>query len=212
MNLSQRIWTPDSLLRHLPAKEVEAAQLINKGVQPETILERHIIRDSRWREGALWGEPRPGHPEGKVIYHIHEVLKNVDEACSDVILRQRLRLVTIIHDTFKHLEEKKRPRTDWKKHHAVLAQRFAQEYIVDEGILNTIKLHDDAYYAWCATQAGYERQARTLINRLLERMGDDLQLYYLFFKCDTKTGDKYQQPISWFEQLLGDRITPINWP
>lgn len=211
MNLSQRTWSPNTLLQ-LPTKEVEVEQLILKGVQPETALERQIVHDYRWREGALWGEPRPGHPEGKVIYHIHEVLKNVDQACSDATMRQQLRLITIIHDTFKHLEEKKRPRTDWKKHHAVLAQRFAEEYVKDQAVLNTIKLHDDAYYAWCATQAGYERQAKALINRLLERMGEHLQLYYLFFKCDTKTGDKFQHPITWFEQLLGDKITPIYWP
>lgn len=211
MNLSQRTWSPNTLLQ-LPTKEVEVEQLILKGVQPETTLERQIVQDWRWREGALWGEPRPGHPEGKVIYHIHEVLKNVDQACSDATMRQQLRLITILHDTFKHLEEKKRPRTDWKKHHAVLAQRFAQEYVDDQAVLNTIKLHDDAYYAWCATQAGYDRQAKALINRLLERMGEHLQLYYLFFKCDTKTGDKFQHPISWFEQLLGDKITPIYWP
>jgi hypothetical protein len=191
---------------------MEAEQLILKGVQPENALEQRIIRDPRWREGALWGEPRPGHPEGKVIYHIHEVLKNVDAACSDATMRRRLRLVTIIHDTFKHLEEKKRPRTDWKKHHAVLAQRFAQDYVQDKAVLTTIKLHDDAYYAWCATKLGYERQAKALLTRLIERLGDDLQLYYLFFKCDTKTGDKYQHPIIWLEQRLKDRITPVYWP
>lgn len=211
MNLSQRIWTPNKILQ-LPSVEAEVEQLIMKGVQPETDLERRIVRDYRWREGALWGEPRPGHPEGQVIYHIHEVLKNVDEACADPVMRQQLRLVTILHDTFKHLEEKKRPRTDWKKHHAVLAQRFALEYVEDKAVLDIIKLHDDAYYAWCATQAGYERQAKALMTRLLERMGEHLQLYYLFFKCDTQTGDKFQQPITWLEQYLGDKITPINWP
>ncbi|MGZ3629369.1 MAG: hypothetical protein ACXVDN_17110 [Ktedonobacteraceae bacterium] len=37
--------------------------------QCETILEERICADVAWQQGALWGEPRPGHSEGQVMYH-----------------------------------------------------------------------------------------------------------------------------------------------
>jgi hypothetical protein len=41
-------------------------------------------------------------------------------------------------------------------------------------------------------------------------MGYCRQMYYLFFKCDTQTGDKTQAPLKWFEQnVSGIDIVPI---
>jgi hypothetical protein len=34
----------------------------------------------------------------------------------------------------------------------------------------------------------------------LEKMENSLQLFYLFFKCDTLTGDKTLAPLTWFEE------------
>jgi len=31
-------------------------------------------------------------------------------------------------------------------------------------------------------------------------MEDCMQLFYLFFKCDTLTGDKTLAPLTWFEE------------
>lgn len=203
MNTSQRIWTPSEMLLNTVSNDKNT---IAHYIRPESTLEETIVQDKHWQEGAFWGEPRPGHPEGKVIYHIHEVLQNVDKATTDKTIRQQLRLVTIIHDTFKHLEEKTRPRTDWSKHHAIYALNFAQMHIVDQAVLDVIELHDDAYYAWCADCAGYKEKSEALLNRLRIRLKDNLQLFYLFFKCDTQTGDKYQSPVNWFEQIMKDEI------
>ena len=32
--------------------------------QLETDLEKQICADPTWQQGAMWGEPRPGHTEG----------------------------------------------------------------------------------------------------------------------------------------------------
>ena len=40
------------------------------------------------------------------------------------------------------------------------------------------------------------------LQKLLKTLDDRLQLYYLFFKCDTATGDKNQAPLKWFEQAI----------
>ena len=38
-----------------------------------------------------------------------------------------------------------------------------------------------------------------------------LQLYYLFFKCDTQTGDKTQAPLKWFErEVPGIEVMPVR--
>lgn len=208
MNTSQRIWNPSAMLLNHVSKDTNT---IIRYISPESALERSIVQDNYWQVGAFWGEPRPGHPEGKVIYHIHEVLQNVDRATSNKKMRQQLRLITIIHDTFKHLEEQTRPRTDWSKHHAIFALKFAKKHISDQAVLDVIELHDDAYYAWCAACAGYNEKSNQLLHRLRSRLKGNLQLFYLFFKCDTQTGDKYQSPVTWFEKVMQNEIEVCNF-
>lgn len=209
MNTSQRIWNPSLMLLKVVAND---SKTIEQYICPESALERTIVQDQQWQEGAFWGEPRPGHPEGKVLYHIHEVLENVDKATDHPFLRQQLRLVTILHDTFKHLEEQTRPRTDWSKHHAIFALNFAKLYIDDQAVLDVIELHDEAYYAWRDYVAGHTERSNARLQRLQERLDPPaLQLFYLFFKCDTQTGDKYQCPIAWFENVMQDKVIVTNF-
>jgi hypothetical protein len=204
MNTRQRIWNPSMLLLNVTSRDPKYFEYY---IKPETDLERQIIKDSSWQDGAFWGEPRSGHPEGKVIYHIHEVLQNIDKATKNWNLRQQLRLIAIIHDTFKLNEEQARPRTDWTRHHAIYALEFAKLHTNDQAVLDVIELHDEAYYAWRASFAGHEEKSNSLLEKLKDRMGANMQLYYLFFKCDTQTGDKYQSPVSWFEHIMQKEIT-----
>lgn len=183
----------------------QAMNMVSDIIKPETSLEKSIIQENDWMEGAFWGEPRSGHPEGKVIFHIREVLDNVDRITSNQVLRQQLRLITIIHDNFKHLEETHRPRRDWNRHHAVYAMKFAQKFIEQQHILDIIELHDEAYYAWQQSKKMELYSAEQRLNVLFNKLGEDYkQLYYLFFKCDTFTGDKIPTPISWFENTVKD--------
>ena len=145
----------------------------------ETELERHIAADPEWRAG----------------------LHYVDRFYGDSPLRERLRLVALIHDTFKHRVERGSPRSG-ENHHARIARRFAERYIADPSVLSVIELHDEAYNAW---QKGYrdgnwsrgEERARAL----LERLGGDLELYLAFYACDNATGDKAQEPLTWFRKI-----------
>lgn len=176
--------------------------LIETTLQPETDLERQLIHNAEFQEGLLWGVPRYGHPEGEVYKHIREVLDNVDRLPIDLLTRQKLRIITFLHDTFKHREDKRRPR-DWSKHHAMLARQFAGRYIDDRGILDIIELHDEAYYCWRMKHLYYLPEAGAhRLRKLLARIDDQLQLYYLFFKCDTCTGDKNPAPLRWFERTV----------
>lgn len=189
---------PTFAMKRLPTISRSVEQII----KPEIKLERLLLQTPEFLEGMVWGEPRFGHPEGKVCLHVREVLDNIDFLPNlDAALRQRLRLVAIAHDAFKFCEDRSHPR-DWSKHHGAIARRFMERFTDDQAVLDVIECHDDAYYAWRNTRPvalGPDYQHKTLEN-LLHRVGHCIQLYYLFFKCDTQTGDKTQAPLKWFEK------------
>lgn len=177
---------------------------IEQRLTPETYQEQQIIKNPEWREGAMWGKPRYGHPEGKVLYHIEEVLRNVDAVKPTAEFRQYLRFITLTHDTFKHKEHRGFPR-DWSRHHAVLARQFSEQFTDNQGILDIIEFHDEAYHVWKMEHKLFRKTAaQKRLDKLLQRLGDNLQLFYLFFKCDTQTGDKNQKSVEWFEGKVKD--------
>lgn len=170
-------------------------------LRPETELEKNLLGIEEFRLGLFWGKPRYGHPEGKVIFHIREILDNIELLNVAPSIRSQLRLIAFVHDTFKYLEEK----SDWAKHHAFLARQFIEKHSKDTSVLDVIELHDEAYYSWRhlfvynQPEIGQER-----LTKLLARLQDNLQLYYLFFKCDTRTGDKNQAPLIWVESSFAN--------
>ena len=180
------------------------AQQLTDLLQPETALERQFLEDEEFRRGLLWGLPRYGHPEGTIWRHILEVCANIDALPVASTTRRKLRTICWVHDTFKHLEHRGIPR-DWSKHHSIYARHFLANYTDDELLLNVVELHDEAYYCWrLAYLYGKVSKAERRLTQLRERVGDYWQLYYLFFKCDTATGDKNQAPLHWFERHIED--------
>lgn len=173
-------------------------------LKPEREMECLFFHENEYLNGLNWGVPRFGHPEGKVVYHIREVLDNIDLLDVDDYTRQQLRTVTFVHDSFKHLEHRGTPR-DWSKHHSALAADFLSSYVNDDALVEITRLHDEAFHAWRSVEVynekniGYKR-----LDNLLSALGDSLQLFYLFFKCDTQTGDKIQTPVQWFENKISD--------
>lgn len=171
-------------------------------LQPESELEGLLLQDPVFLRGLLWGVPRYGHPEGEVYKHVAEVLGNIEKLPVEPRQRHQLRLIAFAHDTFKYLEDKSFPR-NWEKHHGMLARRYMEQHLSDEGLLDIIELHDEAYYAWRMQFLHHESDAgQQRMQRLLDRLGDYRQLYYLFFKCDTLTGDKILAPLRWFEHSV----------
>ena len=175
---------------------------LEAALQPESSLERAILQAPDFRRGLFWGVPRYGHPEGEIYKHVQEVLTNIDRLPVNAQSRSHLRIIALVHDTFKYCEDKNRPR-DWSRHHGMLARNFLANFTDDSIILDIVELHDEAYYAWRAEFIYRlpEEGARRL-QRLLDRLGPNRQLYYLFFKCDTLTGDKTPAPLDWFEKTV----------
>jgi len=175
---------------------------LKQRLQPETPLEASFLEDAEFRRGLVWGVPRYGHPEGTIWAHILEVNANIDRLPIDAKTRRQLRIICWVHDTFKHIEHKGKPR-DWTKHHSIYARRFLEKYIDDEQLLNVVELHDEAYYCWRLAHLYHRPEdCDQRLRSLRERIGDYWQLYYLFFKCDTSTGGKNPAPLTWFEETM----------
>lgn len=182
-------------------------------------FEEQIISDKDFQQGFFFGKPRRGHPEGHVIKHIDEVLANVEKMYPYVSSQDyaRLRLITLIHDTFKYkvdapLPYMKANNTYTKfSDHGWLARVFASKYLSDEGVLLVTEFHDEAYFAW--REGGWHNnweKADERLTKLVQKMQNHLQLYYLFFKCDTSTGDKDPAPVLWFEEKLKEKINIVS--
>ncbi len=170
--------------------------------QPETDLEKRVCMDPDWKSGAVWGKPRPGHSEGQVIYHIAEVLANIDRLASSDEERRNLRLIALIHDTFKYRVDPTRPKVG-ENHHAMIARRFAERYLDDVALLEIIELHDEAFNSWrLGALKGRWSEAEARAGRLIARLGTSLSLYVRFFRADHQTASKEQDSLVWFEQLL----------
>jgi len=179
-------------------------EFIKNIVKPENGRETAIVSDADFIEGALYGKPRSGHPEGQVIYHIQEVLANIDKFFPDDEDRTDLRLIAILHDTFKHKVDHTKPKAG-ENHHGRIAQKFAEKFCHNTNVLQVIQLHDDAYNAWSAGGRHGDwykakRRAEKLINEL-STLGS-LDLYLKFYKCDNATGDKSQENYDWFCNLI----------
>lgn len=171
----------------------------------ETDLEKKIAADPRWQEGVVWGVPRYGHMEGAIMYHIADVLRNIDRQCPPSEERRVLRLIALVHDTFKNRVDESRPKVG-NNHHAHIARKFAECYIDDPKILDIIELHDEAYNSWrLGAYKGKWHHAEERINNLLHKLGPMLPLYIRFFHADSETDSKDQAPVHWFEHILLER-------
>src|SRR5512138_255055 len=93
-----------------------------------------MIADPRYQKNIEYGEPRSGHPEGKVKYHIAELEENLEKLALHGISEDqvwKLRFLIHIHDTFKADSIPDVPIVD-PNSHASLAKKFASEFIHDE--------------------------------------------------------------------------------
>jgi hypothetical protein len=178
----------------------DTAQELLSQIVAETELEKAITNDPSWKEGALWGKPRKGHPEGSVAAHIKEVLENIDSLEVSDSQREALRLIALIHDTFKHRVNKNLP-LKGENHHATIARRFAEAYIFDSPLLDIIELHDEAYNSYNKGVRGDWPKAQARAWRLISRLQDNLPLYLLFFDVDNRTGDKERASYQWFASI-----------
>ncbi len=190
-------------------------------LQPKTIHEIALISRSEVMEGLWWGKPRPGHAEGEVIYHVSNIFNNIDRlsiktsegsvceaaaVCGSDIWKQ-LRKIALIHDTFKYQVDRVYPRNG-ENHHATRARRYLEQNHsgwYDGGMLEVLELHDEAYNSWCkGNRMGDWESAKTRGLKLIDRLGNNLRLFLMFYTCDTHTEDIERPDLVWFKSLIKD--------
>jgi hypothetical protein len=157
-----------------------------------------IIADPRYQKNIEYGEPRSGHPEGKVKFHIANLEENLEKLASRGISEEhywKLKFLIHVHDTFK-ADAIPNSRIMDPNSHASLARKFAAEFIDDEDLLNMIQLHDMNYSLWLQfTSLGTYDVER--FNDLLDTI-QDWDLFMMFLIIDGSTKGKEQSKLAWF--------------
>jgi len=177
------------------------------------IIEK-IIADARYQSNIEYGEPRSGHPEGKVKYHIAELEENLQKLASHGISVEqywKLKFLIHVHDTFKAESIPDSPIID-PNSHASLAKKFASEFITDEDLLNMIQFHDVKFALskqFVETGAYDVRRFETLLETI-----QDWDLFLMFLIIDGSTQGKDPKKIRWFideVKKYKDTIIDESW-
>ena len=177
---------------------MRAEELI-PGFEPETDLERRVSEDPELLEGLAWGKPRRAHPEGSIGAHVSDLLARIDAEGIHGEQRERLRFITLVHDSFKNKVQEWRPRKG-ENHHAMRARRFAERYTDDERLLTPIELHDRPYGIWRKMRrtSYFDRHA---LEQVMQRLPDP-DLFLRFVELDGSTEGKNPEPVQWFKDHL----------
>src|SRR5262245_32833033 len=98
-----------------------------------------VLGDPRYLKNIEYGEPRSGHPEGKVKFHIAELEANLEKLATRISEEQywKLKFLIHVHDTFKAEAIPNSP-IESPTSHASLAKEFASEFTDDPDLLNMI--------------------------------------------------------------------------
>jgi hypothetical protein len=159
---------------------------------------QRIIADPRYLRNIEYGEPRSGHPEGKVKYHIMELEENLASLKSRGISNEqywKLKFLIHVHDTFKADAMPDSPIMH-PNSHASLARRFASEFIDDVDLLNMIQYHDVNYALWkqfVATGSYDTERFFALLETIV-----DWDLFLMFLIVDGNTQGKDTEKLGWF--------------
>jgi len=173
-----------------------------------------ILADPRYQRNIEYGEPRSGHPEGKVKYHIAELGANLESLAPRGKSEEqywKLKFLIHVHDTFK-AEAMPGSRIPSPSSHASLARKFASEFTDDEDLLNMIQFHDVNYSLWRQfhSTGSYDVQR---LHGLLETI-QDWNLFLMFLILDGSTNGKERAKLIWFIQEVGkykDTIIDESW-
>lgn len=170
--------------------------------QLETDLERDIVSRPEFAEGLWYGKPRRGHPEGAVAYHIRDVLANIDKAGHPPEIRALLRIVAIVHDTFKYKVDRSQPKCG-ENHHGAIAARFCRGIGLSGIVPLVVELHDEAFNSWQkGARDGDWSKAKARGQELLARLGQgNLSFFLAFFEADNGTDGKTRAPFEWFVRI-----------
>ena len=177
------------------------------------ILEK-IMADSRYQKNIEYGEPRSGHPEGKIKYHIAALEENLEKLSLRGLSDEqywKLKFLIHVHDTFK-ADATPDVRILNPNSHASLAREFASEFIADEDLLNMVQFHDVNYALWKqfkATGSYDPDRFQSLLHSI-----QNWNLFLMFLIIDGSTQGKERSKLIWFIQEVRkykDTVVDETW-
>ena len=157
-----------------------------------------ILADPRYQKNVEYGEPRPGHPEGKVKAHLAELEANLEKLkprLQNDASYWKLKFLIHTHDTFKAVSLRGVAITD-PLSHASLARAFAAEFTNDADLLNMIQFHDEGHALW--RQREYKGVYSAERFQELLTTVKDWDLFFLFNIIDGCTEGKDREKVIWF--------------
>ena len=156
-----------------------------------------VISDPRYLKNIEYGEPRSGHPEGKVKFHIAELETHLEKLAPRISEEQywKLKFLIHVHDTFK-ADAVPNSRIESPKSHASQARKFASEFTDAADLLAMIQFHDLNFALWkqFAATGSYDL---TRFSRLLDTI-IDWDLFLMFLIIDGYTPGKDPDKVRWF--------------
>jgi len=163
-----------------------------------------VKNDPRYLENIEYGEPRSGHPEGKVKAHIAELEENLERLASRISSEQywKLQFLIHVHDTFKADALPDSPIVS-PMSHASLAKKFASEFTEDADLLNMLQFHDVNFSLWkqFAATGSYDVDRFTALLDLIV----DWDLFLIFLIVDGCTKGKDPKKLVWFIREVKSR-------
>jgi hypothetical protein len=175
----------------------------------EEIIKR-IVSDPRYLKNIEYGEPRSGHPEGKIKYHIADLEAKLEKLAPKISEEQywKLKFLIHVHDTFK-ADSIPDSLIASPTSHATLARKFAAEYTQDADLLNMIQFHDVNFALWKqfeATGTYDQERFENLLNQI-----QDWNLFLLFLIIDGTTAGKDPAKLGWFlREVRKKRSTTVD--
>jgi hypothetical protein len=168
----------------------------------KSALER-VVSDPRYLKNIEYGMPRPGHPEGKVRYHIEELEEKLGSMKLLGISNEqywKLKFLIHVHDTFKAEAVPNSPIAHLQSH-ASLARNFASEFTDDADLLNMVQYHDINFALW----KQFRRTGFYDVERLSDLLATiiDWELFLMFLILDGSTSGKDPAKTGWFINEVG---------
>ena len=156
-----------------------------------------VTTDSRYLKNIEYGKPRPGHPEGKVKFHITELEANLEKLRPRITEEQywKLKFLIHVHDTFK-VDAIPDSSIESPNSHASLARKFASEFTDEADLLTMIQFHDLNFALWkqfAATGSYNVGRFSKLLDTIM-----DWDLFLMFLIIDGCTQGKDPEKLRWF--------------
>lgn len=165
------------------------------------ILTEQVIADNRYKKNIEFQYDRtlPGHPEGKVKYHIEELEANLERLKHRLPKKEyywKLKFLIHVHDTFKGEEADATVPNDHPRSHESLARAFASEFTDEADMLNILQHHDENYTLWKQFKNNGQYDDKWF-QYLLSTI-QDWDLFLVFTIIDGHTVGKELEKLAWF--------------